>query len=119
MTVWNVDKNAEAKTMVITAEFRASITTVWQLWADPRLLERWWGPPTHPATVERHDLTVGGRVVYYMTSPEGERFYGLWDVTAVEAPASLEFTDAFADETGTPNDEMPASTAAMRLIDED
>jgi uncharacterized protein YndB with AHSA1/START domain len=40
MTVWNVDKNAEAKTMVTTAEFKTSITNVWQLWADPRLLER-------------------------------------------------------------------------------
>ncbi len=45
MTVWNVDKNAEAKTMVITAEFKTSITNVWQLWADPRRRERWWGPP--------------------------------------------------------------------------
>ena len=32
---WNVDKNAEAKTMVINAEFKTSITNVWQLWADP------------------------------------------------------------------------------------
>ena len=37
MTVRNVDKNAEARTMVITAEFKASIIHVWQLWADPRL----------------------------------------------------------------------------------
>src|SRR4051794_35426512 len=57
MTVCSVDKNAEAKTMVITAEFTASITHVWQLWADPRLLERWWGPPGFPATFEQHDLT--------------------------------------------------------------
>ena len=66
MTVWNVDKNAEARTMVITAEFKASITTVWQLWADPRLLERWWGPPGYPATFEHHDLTPGGTITYYM-----------------------------------------------------
>jgi uncharacterized protein YndB with AHSA1/START domain len=57
MTVWNVDKNAEAKTMVISAEFKTSITNVWQLWADPRLLERWWGPPGFPATFEHLDLT--------------------------------------------------------------
>ena len=52
MTVWSVDKNPEAKTMVITAEFNTSITNVWQLWADPRLLERWWGPPGFAATFE-------------------------------------------------------------------
>jgi len=39
MTVWSIDKNPEAKTMVITAEFTASIANVWRLWADPRLLE--------------------------------------------------------------------------------
>ncbi len=71
MTVWNVDKNAEAKTMVITAEFKTSITNVWQLWADPRLLERWWGPPGFPATFEHHDLTPGGTITYFMSGPDG------------------------------------------------
>src|SRR3954468_16502025 len=61
MTIWSVDKDAEAKTLIITAEFKASITTVWQLWADPRLLERWWGPPGFPATFEQHDLTPVAR----------------------------------------------------------
>jgi hypothetical protein len=27
--------------------------------ADPRQLERWWGPPTHPATFTKHDLAPG------------------------------------------------------------
>src|SRR5215510_12758005 len=71
MTVWNVDKNAEARTMVITAEFKASITKVWQLWADPRLLERWWGPPGFPATFEHHDLTPGGTITYSMSDADG------------------------------------------------
>jgi hypothetical protein len=31
MTDWNVDTNADAKTMTITAEFKTSITNVWQL----------------------------------------------------------------------------------------
>jgi polyisoprenoid-binding protein YceI len=81
MTVWNVEKNAEAKTMVITAEFKASITNVWQLWADPRLLERWWGPPGFPATFEHHDLTPGGTITYFMSGPDGgARFDGTWNV---------------------------------------
>ena len=58
------------------AEFDAPIERVWQLWADPRQLERWWGPPSHPATVERHDLTPGGDVTYFMTGPEGEKHRG-------------------------------------------
>ncbi len=45
-----------ARTMTLEAEFDASPERVWQLWADPRQLERWWGPPTYPATVTTHDL---------------------------------------------------------------
>ena len=42
-----------ALTLTLEAEFDAPPERVWQLWADPRQLERWWGPPTYPATVDR------------------------------------------------------------------
>ena len=70
----------------LVAEFDAPIERVWQLWADPRQLERWWGPPTHPATVEKHDLAAGGEVAYFMTGPEGEQSRGWWRVTSVDPP---------------------------------
>ena len=73
MTVTSVHKDPEALTMTITAEFDAPVEQVWQMWADPRQLERWWGPPTYPATVVDHDLTPGGRVTYFMTGPEGDK----------------------------------------------
>ena len=105
MTVWNVDKNAEAKTMVITAEFKTSITNVWQLWADPRLLERWWGPPGFPATFEHHDLTPGGTITYFMSGPDGgDRFDGTWNVVEVDAPTRLVVEDAIVEDDGTPSD---------------
>src|SRR5712691_5615290 len=69
MTVLAVDRDPVALTLTIVSEFDAPATRVWQVWADPRQLERWWGPPTYPATVVDHDLTPGGRVTYYMTGP--------------------------------------------------
>lgn len=105
MTIWSVDKNAEAKTMVITAEFTASIASVWQLWADPRLLERWWGPPGFPATFEQHDLTAGGTITYFMAGADGgDRFDGSWNVVEVEAPTRLVIEDAEVEDDGTPSD---------------
>jgi len=105
MTVWNIDKNAEAKTLVITAEFRASVTDVWRLWADPRLLERWWGPPGFPATFERHDLTPGGTITYFMSgATDAERLDGTWNVIEVDAPTRLVVEDAVVEEDGTPTD---------------
>jgi uncharacterized protein YndB with AHSA1/START domain len=107
MSFISVEKDFEALSLVLVAGFDAPIERVWQLWADPRQLERWWGPPSHPAAVEKHDLTVGGGVTYVMTGPEGERSRGWWRVTAVDPPRSLAFTDGFADQDGTPNAEMP------------
>ena len=78
MTVISSNTNADELTMELVAEFDAPPERVWQVWEDPRKLERWWGPPMAPATFERHELEPGGTVTYFMTSPEGERFYGVW-----------------------------------------
>jgi uncharacterized protein YndB with AHSA1/START domain len=115
MTVTNVHKDAEAQTMTITAEFDAPIGRVWKLWENPRQLEKWWGPPTYPATVVDHDLSPGGTVNYFMTGPEGDTSRGWWRVLAVDAPNRLEFEDGFADDTGTPNLDMPTMIIRVAL----
>jgi uncharacterized protein YndB with AHSA1/START domain len=81
MTVTAVRKDPHTRTMTLDAEFDASPERVWELWADPRQLERWWGPPTYPATVDAHDLSPGGRVEYHMTGPEGDQPRGYWEST--------------------------------------
>lgn len=115
MTVVSVHKNPEALTMSITATFDAAVEQVWRAWADPRKLERWWGPPTYPATVVDHDLTPGGRVTYFMTGPEGDQPRGWWRVLAVESPHRLEFEDGFADSDGEPNPSMPVTRTRVSL----
>ena len=107
MTVTAVDKDPAALTMTLTAEFDATPERVWQLWADPRQLERWWGPPAYPATFTKHDLAPGSHVEYYMTTPEGETPRGYWDIVEAEPPRYLNIRDGFANEDGTNNDEMP------------
>ena len=103
MTVTAVRKDPQSRTMTLEAEFDASPERVWQLWADPRQLERWWGPPTYPATVDAHDLRPGGRVEYHMTGPEGDQPRGYWNVDEVQPPHRLVFRDGFANDDGTPN----------------
>jgi uncharacterized protein YndB with AHSA1/START domain len=119
MSITSIDKDFDNLTLTLVADFDAPIERVWQLWADPRLLERWWGPPTHPATMEQHDLTPGAEVIYYMTGPDGQKHRGWWRVTSVDPPRSLEFTDGFADQDRTPIDDMPISTVHMELTEHD
>jgi uncharacterized protein YndB with AHSA1/START domain len=115
MTVTSVEKDPERLKMTITAEFDAPIERVWQLWDDPRQLERWWGPPTWPATVVDHELTPGGRTHYFMTGPEGEKEHGWWRVVAVEPPNRLEFENGFALDIGKPNPDMPVTVIRVAL----
>jgi uncharacterized protein YndB with AHSA1/START domain len=103
----SIDKDPEAMTMTIVSEFDATARRVWDMWENPRQLERWWGPPTYPATMVDHDLTPGGRVNYFMTGPEGDKPHGWWRVLAVEAPHRLEFENGFADDSGNPDPDMP------------
>ena len=105
MTVTAVDKSTEDLTMTLTAEFDASPERVWQLWADPRQLERWWGPPGYPATFTAHDFRVGGRSEYHMTGPEGPTPVGYWEILELDPPRSMRIEDGFAAD-GTPN-ELP------------
>ncbi|HET9020547.1 MAG TPA: SRPBCC domain-containing protein [Ornithinibacter sp.] len=115
MSTITVEKDTEALSFTITARFDAPLERVWQVWSDPRQLERWWGPPTYPATVTEHDLTPGGRVAYYMTGPEGDRHHGWWEVVAVEAPHRLEFDDGFAEPDGSKVVDGPVTRAVVSL----
>jgi uncharacterized protein YndB with AHSA1/START domain len=117
MTVTDVHKDPTALTMTVASEWDAPIARVWQLWADPRKLERWWGPPTYPATVVEHDLRPGGKVSYFMTSPEGEQYHGWWKVVAVEEPHRLDLEDGFADTDGNPNDAMPTTQSVVTFAE--
>ncbi|WP_426120013.1 SRPBCC family protein [Kocuria sp. LHG3120] len=109
MPVIDVQKDTEALTLTFVAEFAADVERVWEVWADPRQLERWWGPPEWPATFEEHELAEGGRCRYYMTGPDGEKARGWWTVTAVDAPHRLEFDDGFASEDGEPDPALGAT----------
>jgi uncharacterized protein YndB with AHSA1/START domain len=117
MTVTAVRKDIEGLTMTLDAEFDAPPARIWRLWADPRQLERWWGPPTYPATVTSHDLRVGGRVEYHMTGPEGDQPRGYWEILEADAPNRLVFLDGFANADGTPNSDMPLNEARVTITD--
>jgi uncharacterized protein YndB with AHSA1/START domain len=117
MTVTAVRKDPQTLTMTLDAEFDAPPARVWQLWADPRQLERWWGPPTYPATVTSHDLRTGGRVEYHMTGPTGDTPKGFWEIVEAEPPSRLVFRDGFANADGTPNTDMPLNEARVTITE--
>jgi uncharacterized protein YndB with AHSA1/START domain len=119
MPVIDVRQDPDNRTLTMIADFAAAVERVWQVYADPRRLEKVWGPPTYPATVVEHDLRPGGRVTYYMTGPEGDKHAGYWQVTAVDEPNSFTFDGGFADLDLDPDPAMPVSTNVYTFTEHD
>ena len=119
MTVISTNPDRENLTLTVVAEFDASADRVWDIWADPRKLEKWWGPPTWPASFPEHDFREGGEAKYFMTGPEGEKAGGYWRFEVIKENERIELLDGFADENGVPNEEMPSMKMAMSLEEND
>jgi uncharacterized protein YndB with AHSA1/START domain len=107
MPITAVTKDLDALTMTMVAEFGVPVERLWDAYADPRQLERFWGPPEWPATFHRHDMAVGGRSAYTMHGPQGEQSSGFWEFLAVDPGRSFEVRDGFAGEDGEENPAMP------------
>lgn len=119
MPITSVEKDLDQLTITIVADFAAPRTRLWDAYADPRQIERFWGPPSYPATFLRHDAAAGGRSVYKMTGREGDEHYGCWEWTDVNAPDSFDVIDWFADETGAPNTDLPSMRISFAFDETD
>lgn len=107
MPITSVDTDPEALTLRVIADFTAPVRRLWDAYLDPRQIERFWGPPTYPATFTQHDGFVGGLTKYHMTSPEGETHHGYWKWSALDEGRSFEVRDGFAGQDGEPNPDLP------------
>lgn len=119
MPVTDVQHDPANLTLTITADFAAPVERIWQIYADPRQLEKVWGPPSYPATVVDHDLRPGGRMTYFMTGPDGDKHAGYWEITAVDEPRRFEFDDGFADMDFNPNPDMPKARNVFTFAEHD
>ena len=112
MPIQSVTSDKDTLSLTVIGEYPVPVERLWEAYADPRQLERFWGPETWPATFTRHDMAVGGRSEYYMTGPDGSSSRGWWRFLAVDPVRRIEVEDGFAHEDGRPNEDMPS----MRMV---
>jgi uncharacterized protein YndB with AHSA1/START domain len=113
MTVVSTTKDTDTMKLVFVAEFDAPPERVWQVWEDPRLLERWWGPPGYPATFVRHEFCAEGQSRYFMTAPDGKKSHGFWRIVEIDEPHSLEIDNGLAGADGEPDPNLPPGRASV------
>jgi len=108
MPITEVVSDAQALTLSVIADYPVPVARLWNAYADPRTLERFWGPREWPATFTRHDMAVGGFSHYHMTGPDGTVARGWWRYLAITPYQQIDLEDGFADENGTPNTDLPS-----------
>ena len=106
MPLTSVTKDAAKLTLTVVGDYPVPQRRLWDAFADPRQLERFWGPPAWPATFTRHDFKVGGRAEYFLAGSNGEKWSGSWRFTAVNPISSFEAEDG---EDNAEDKNMPAS----------
>ena len=105
MPLTSVTKDPAKLTLTVVGDFPVSQQRLWDAYADPRQLERFWGPPAWPATFTRHDFKVGGRAEYFMSGPNAEKWSGSWKFTVVDP---ISFFEAHDGEDNAEDENMPA-----------
>lgn len=104
------DKDLANKKITVTRNFNAPTQTVWEAWTTKEILDQWWAPKPWRAETKTMDFKEGGSWFYAMVGPENERHYSRADYRKIEAGKSYEGLDAFTDEKGNINKDMPRTT---------
>lgn len=102
---FTVDK--PSKTVIITREFAAELSLVWDAFTKPELLDQWVAPKPWSSKTKYMNFEVGGRRFYAMVSPEGQARWSIQEYTAITPKTNFKMHNAFADENEHP--ELPGS----------
>ncbi len=105
MPLTSITTDAAKLTITTVCDYPVAQQRLWEAFADPRQLERFWGPPAFPATFTLHDFRVGGRAKYYLDLPEGQKWHGSWKFTVVNP---IDFFEAYDGEDNAEDPNMPA-----------
>src|SRR4051812_36770582 len=99
--------NKETKTVVITREFDADLSLVWDAFTKQELLDQWVAPAPWLAKTKYMNFEVGGRRFYAMVGPEGEESWIIQKYTSISPKNNFKMYNAFADKDENPK--LPGS----------
>lgn len=105
--IFNFTVKKEEKSITVERSFNAPLNTVWDAWTRADILCKWWAPQPWTCVVKSMDFREGGRWLYYMQGPEGERHWSFFEYEKIQPKSSFAGRDGFCDEHGTVNMQMP------------
>jgi len=96
-----------AKKVIITREFDAELTLVWDAFTKQELLDQWTAPAPWVAKTKYMNFEVGGKRFYAMVSPDGIERWSIQRYTSITPKTNFKMYNAFADKDENP--ELPGS----------
>jgi len=117
MTDFSVDK--ENNTVKVRKGFMTPLKHVWAAWTEKELLDQWWAPKPWKSETKAMDFRVGGRRLYAMVSPEGEKHWSFADYKSITPKTNFKFRDGFCDSGGNLNHNMPQSNWNVNFAESD
>jgi uncharacterized protein YndB with AHSA1/START domain len=110
-------KDFKEKSILVMREFYTKLETVWRAYSESELLGKWWAPLPWRVETKVMDFSVDGYWLYAMVGPEGEKHWGRMNYVAIDHHKSFHLEDAFCDENGIINTELPVSKGQISFIE--
>lgn len=95
-----IPTTSEIKPFRISREFEINQETMWRLWTEKDLLEKWSGPKGTKLKQSDFELKAGATNHYCMISPDGTETWGTQVFREVMKPDRLIYITSFSDAQG-------------------
>lgn len=107
--VTELKRNDAEKQLIITRKFNAPLELVWDAFTTKELMEQWWAPKPYQCVIKTMDFVEGGKIHYYMLSPEGDKHWCMAEYLTINYQQNYTVNDAFCDENLNINTAFPST----------
>ncbi len=104
----------EEKLIEVTRVFDAPQDLLWKAWTEAERFMQWYGPQGFTIPTCEIDLKVGGRHLWCMQSPDGNKMYFTGEFKDISPMDLLVFTDTASDAEG---NELGMGEGMPKLMD--
>jgi uncharacterized protein YndB with AHSA1/START domain len=115
----NFSVDRDKRTIQVEREFAAPVADVWVAWTQKELLDQWWAPKPYRTVTRSLDFRDGGTWFYSMVGPQNDTHWCRADYEGISATETFGMYDAFTDEKGNVNNEMPRSRWKVDFLSSD
>jgi uncharacterized protein YndB with AHSA1/START domain len=104
---FTVDESTNS--ILITREFEAELSLVWDAFTQQEILDQWWAPKPLVSKTKVMNFEAGGRRFYSMVWPEGQEYWGVEKYTFINPKTNIKMLTSFTDKDENINAGLPTS----------